>query len=227
MRRVMKAITVATAGLAATAATADAASINLSPVQSCYLAKKSATLNGAGFTPGGFVNVTVDGQSGGGTQADTAGNFAGQFNFGPMNAVKTHTITATDATDTTITATTTFVGTTHQVATKNSRGKPGKKVKLRGYGFIFGRKAFMHVRGHGIKSNKFLARPKAPCGTFTVKKAFVPSSAPIGKYRVQFDHVKKYSKRTPEKLVYELTVFRTFNSTAFGGAGWALAPVSG
>jgi hypothetical protein len=227
LRRVMTAITVATVGLATTAATASAASINLSPLQSCYLATKSATLNGAGFTPGGFVNVTVDGQSGGGTQADTAGNFAGQFNFGPMKAVKTHTITATDATNPAITATTTFVGTTHQVVFPKRSGKPGKKVKLRGYGFIFGPKAFMHVRGHGIKSNKFLARPKAPCGTFTVRKAIVPSDAPVGKYRLQFDHVKRYSKRTPEKFLLQLTVFRTFNSTAFGGAGWALAPVSG
>ena len=226
MRRVMKTITLATVGLAATAATAQAATISLSPLQSCYLANTSATLNGAGFTAGGFVNVTVDGQSGGGTQADTAGNFAGQFNFGPMKAVKTHTITATDATDPAITATTTFVGTTHQVATRNDNSKPGKKIKLRGYGFLFGPKAFMHVRGHGNKSNKFLARPKAPCGTFTVRTAFVPSNAPLGKYRVQFDHVKKYSKRTPGKLVFDLTVYRTFNSTAFGGAVSALAPVS-
>jgi hypothetical protein len=227
LRRVMKAFTLATAGLAAMTATAQAASISLSPAQSCYLTGKSATLNGAGFTASGVVNVTIDGQNGGSTQADTAGNFAGTFNFGRMDAVKTHTITATDATNPAITASTSFVGTRHQVASKSNRGKPGKKSKLRGYGFIFGRKAFMHVRGHGIKSNKFLARPKAPCGTFSVRKAFVPSNAPVGTYRVQFDHKKKYSKRTPERLVYQLTVFRTFNSTAFGGAGWALKPVSG
>jgi hypothetical protein len=222
----MKTITLATVGLAVTAGAAEAATISLSPVQSCYLAGKSATLNGAGFTAGGVVNVTVDGQPGGSTQADTAGNFAGQFNFGPMDAVKTHSITATDATNPALTASVSFVGTTHQVASKSNRGKPGKKSKLRGYGFIFGRKAYMHVRGHGIKTNKFLARPKAPCGTFTVRKAFVHSNAPVGKYRVQFDHKKKYSKRTPEKLVYELTVFRTFNSAAFAPAGWRLDPVA-
>jgi hypothetical protein len=223
----MTTITLATAGLAAAASAANAASINLSPAQSCYLTGKSATLNGAGFTAGGFVNVTVDGQPGGGITADTAGNFAGGFNFGPMNAVKTHTITATDSTNPAITASTTFVGTRHQVASKTNRGKPGKKSKLRGYGFIFGKKAFMHVRGHGIKSNKFLARPQAPCGTFTVRKAFVPSGAPVGKYRVQFDHKKKYSKRTPEKLVYELTVFRTFSSAVFAGPQLKLEHISG
>jgi hypothetical protein len=226
LRRVMKTITLATVGLAATAATAQAATISLSPVQACYLTGESATLNGAGFTAGGVVNVTVDGADGGSTQADTAGNFAGTFNFGPMNAVKTHTVTATDATNPALTASTSFVGTKQQIASKNRRGKPGKKTKMRGYGFVFGPKAFMHVRGHGIKSNKFLARPKAPCGTFSVKKAFVPSNAPVGTYRVQFDHKKGFKKNRAGSITYELTVFRTFNSTAFGGAGWALKPVS-
>jgi len=53
----------------------------------------------------------------------------------------------------------------------------------------------MHVRGHGIKSDTRIARPKAPCGTFVVKRAFVPSGAPVGKYRVQFDASKRFSKR--------------------------------
>ena len=227
MRRVMTAITVATVGLAATAA-ADAATLALDPAKTCYLKGEQATLSGTGFTAGGSVNVSVDGNDEGVLTADTAGNFAVQFNFvGELNAVKSHPITATDATNPAITATLPFVATTQQVALRNRNGKPGKKSKMRGYGFVFGKKAFMHVRGHGIKSNKFLARTEAPCGTFTVKKAFVPSSAPVGVYRVQFDHKKAYKKKRAGSIAYELTVFRTFNSTAFGGAGWALAPVSG
>ena len=221
MRRVMKATTLATVGLAALAATAQAApSITLSPVQACYTDEDSATLTGAGFTAGAGVNVTVDGLSGGSITADTAGGFAGAWNFGQMKGVKTHTITATDATNPALTASLSFVGTTHQVKA-SARGKPGKKSKLRGFGFIYGSKAYMHVRGHGIKSDTRIARPKAPCGTFVVKKAFVPSGAPVGKYRVQFDASKRFSKRTQHKLVYQLTVFRTFSSAAT--AGFALA----
>jgi hypothetical protein len=220
----MTAITAATVGLAATAATANAATLTLDPQKGCYLSGTTATLTGAGFTAGAPVTLTQDGQPAGTPTADTAGGFAGQYGFADLKAVKTHTITGTDGTNT---ASVSFVGTTQQVATKDSRGKPGKKKKLRGYGFIFGKKAFMHVRGHGIKKNTFLARPDAPCGTFTVRKAFVTSNAPVGKYRVQFDHKKGYKKNRAGSVAYELTVFRTFNSTAFGGAGWALAPVSG
>jgi hypothetical protein len=231
LRRVMKAFTAATVGLAATAATAataDAASLALSPAKACYLKGESATLSGSGFTAGGSVNVSVDGQDQGSLPADTAGGFSVQFNFvGTLNAVKSHPITATDATNPAITATLSFVGTTQQVALKNRRGKPGKKTKMRGYGFVFGRTAFMHVRGHGIKSNKFLARTKAPCGTFTVKKAFVPSSAPIGTYRVQFDHKKAYKKNRAGSIAYQLSVFPVGASSAFAGVavarGWTLA----
>ena len=54
----------------------------------------------------------------------------------------------------------------------------------------------------------------------------MPSNAPVGTYRVQFDHKKGFKKNRAGSITYELTVFRTFNSTAFGGAGWALKPVS-
>jgi hypothetical protein len=216
LRRVMTAITVATAGLAVSAASAEAADLTLDPVAPCYLSGTSATISGTGFAAGAGITVTEDGKPRGSTVADTSGAFAATWNFGGLKAAKSHTITATDGTTT---ASLTYMGTTHQVATKNKNGKPGKKVKLRGYGFLFGKKAFMHVRGHGIKSDKFLARPKAPCGTFTVKKAFVPSNAPIGTYRVQFDAKKKFSKRTKPRLVSQLTVFRTFSSaSAFAGS---------
>ena len=215
MGRVTKTITLATVGLAAAGvATAQAATVALDPVKPCYLAGEDVGLNGTGYTAGGTVSFAVDGQTIFTEVADTAGNVATGLHFGRMDAVKTHALTAT----------TNFVGTTQQVATRNTNGKPGQKKKLRGYGFIFGKKAYMHVRGHGIKSNKFLKRVKAPCGTFTVRTAFVTKNAPVGKYRVQFDHKKAYKKNRAGSVAYELTVFRTFNSTAFGGGGWSLGP---
>lgn len=225
----MKAITAATAGLAATAATAQAEpSIAITPLQACYLAGETYTVSGGGFSANGSVNLSVDGAAIGVSQAtDAAGSYSLPLRFGALDAVKTHTMSATDAANPALTASVSFVGTTQQVASRSSRGKPGKKSKLRGYGFIFGRKAYMHVRGHGIKSDKFLARVQAPCGTFTVRKAFVPANAPVGKYRVQFDHKKRYSRRTPHKKVYELSVFRTANAAAASAGAfstrWALA----
>jgi hypothetical protein len=200
------------------AATAQAATVAITPVKGCYLTGESDTLSGAGYTPNGSVSIAVDGTTVFSLTADASGNIGTTLRFGTMKAVKSHSLTATDAANPALTATVSFVGTTHQVATKSGRGKPGKKVKLRGYGFLFGRKAYMHVNGHGIHTTTFLARPKAPCGTFTVKKKLVRKGAPIGKYKVQFDARKKFSKKTRPRLVYPLTVFPVASgASAFAG----------
>jgi hypothetical protein len=223
----MKAFALATVGSAALAATAQAATLSIAPVKACYITGESDALSGTGYTPGATVQLAVDGPDIFTLVADSAGNIGTNLQFGQMNAVKSHTLTATDTTNPAIVGSLAFVGTTHQVATPNRRIGGGKKFKLRGYGFINGPKAYMHVRGHGIKTNTFLARPKAPCGTFSVRKRLVPAGAPVGKYRVQFDAKKRFSKRTQPRLVYELTVFRTFSAAAAGAfslpasGGWA------
>ncbi|HET8754995.1 MAG TPA: hypothetical protein VFM58_03250 [Solirubrobacteraceae bacterium] len=213
----MKAITVATAGLAATAATADAATLSLDSVRACYLSGTQATISGSGFAAGAPIEVTEDGEARGSTVADTSGAFAATWNFGGLNAAKSHTITATDGATA---ASVTYMGTTYRVATRKSKGRAGRKYKLRGYGFLFGRKAFMHVRGHGVRRDVFLARPKAPCGTFTVKQRIAPAGSPFGDYKVQFDAKKKYSKKTPNALHFTLNVFPRASAAA---AGWTLA----
>jgi hypothetical protein len=218
VHRVKTALFAATVGTLAMAATAEAATVAITPVKGCYLTGESDTLSGAGYTPNGSVAIAVDGTTVFSLTADATGNIGTTLQFGTMKAVKTHSLTATDAANPALTATVSFVGTTHQVATRDSRGKPGKKVKLRGYGFLFGRKAYMHVNGHGIHTTTFLARPKAPCGTFSVKKKLVRKGAPIGKYKVQFDARKKFSKKTQPRLVYPLTVFPVASgASAFAG----------
>ena len=229
MRRVMKAFTVATAGAATLATAADAATVSITPMKPCYLTGESDTLAGSGFTANGQIDVAVDGASVFTLTADAAGTFTTTLQFGGMRAVKTHTLTATDVTNPAIKATVSFVGTTHQVATNNAQGPAGKKVKLRGYGFLFGRKAYMHVRGHGVRTDTLLGRPKAPCGTFVVRKRLVRSGAPTGRYRLQFDAKARYSKKTRPRLIYELSVFPTASSASvFAGAtlnqSWTQVP---
>jgi hypothetical protein len=229
LRRFATAFTVATAGMAAAAATSEAATVSIAPVKPCYITGETDTLAGAGYTPNGTVGITVDGTEVFPLVADATGNFSTSLQFGTMKAVKAHTLTATDKTNPALTAGVSFTGTVHQVIVKPANGPAGKKRKLRGYGFINGPKAYMHVRGHGVHSNVSLGKPQGVCGVFETRKRIVSSHAASGKYRVQFDAKKKYSKKTRPRLVYELRVFRTFHSaaartSAFAGAaslaGW-------
>src|SRR5215207_2048529 len=105
----MKAITVATAGLATAAATAQAApSIAISP-SPCYIAGQTYTVSGGGFSANSSVNFSVDGSGIPVSQAtDAAGSYSLPLRFGAMDAVKSHTMTATDATNPALTASVAF-----------------------------------------------------------------------------------------------------------------------
>lgn len=220
MRRFATAFTVATAGMAAAAATSQASTVSITPVKPCYITGETDTLSGTGYTPNGAIGIAVDGAAVFDLVADAAGNFTTSLQFGAMKAVKTHTMTATDKTNPALTGSVSFTGTIHQVIVKPANGPAGKKRKLRGYGFINGPKAYMHVRGHGVRSNVSLGKPQGVCGVFETRKRIVSSNAAPGKYKVQFDARKKYSKKQP-RLVYELRVFRTFHSAAAGTAAFA------
>jgi hypothetical protein len=67
-------------------------------------------------------------------------------------------------------------------------------------------RVYMHVRGKGYSADKRVAKPSGPCGTFATRKVIVPASAGLGRYRVQFDHRKKYSRKTRPRFVGTMTV---------------------
>jgi len=227
LRRFAAAFVVATAGTAMTAATAQAVpSIGIGPAKSCYFSSDKVTVLAGGFTPNGAVDVSIDGESLGQLAANASGAAAGTITFGQFKAAKAHTLTGTDAANPALTASETFYGTTPQVTVKPANARADKKRKMRGYGFLSGPKAYMHVRNHGVSSDTLVGRPKGPCGTFgPTKRRIVRAGAASGNYRVQFDAKKQYSKKTRPRLVYTLRVFRTFKAASASGFAGA-APLS-
>jgi hypothetical protein len=206
MRGLGKAVTIAMAGSAAVAGTAQAQSLTISPPKPCYVAGEQITTTAAGFTPGGFVDFTLDGTALGPLVADAAGNAVGTLRLGGMRGAKSHGFTATDRTNPALVANVAFLGTTRQVVVKPQDAAAGTKRRLKGYGFMNGPRVYMHVRGQGYSADKRVAKPSGPCGTFATRKVIVPASAGLGRYRVQFDHKKKYSKKTRPRFVGTMTV---------------------
>jgi hypothetical protein len=227
LRRFATAFTVATAGLALTAAAAQAVpSVGIGPSKSCYFSNDKVTVLGGGFTPNGLVGVAIDGESLGQLPANATGGVAGTITFGRFKGAKAHTITGTDAGNPALTASMTFYGTTPQVTVKPANARADKKRKMRGYGFLSGPKAYMHVRNHGVSTDTRVGRPKGPCGTWgPTKRRIVGAGAASGNYRVQFDHKQSYSKKTKGRLVYTLRVFRTFKAARASGFNGA-SPLS-
>ena len=200
MRGLGKAVTIVVAGGAALAPAAQAQSVTITPVKPCYLAGEQITATAAGFTPGGLVDFAVDGTSLGPLVTDAAGTVPALITLGTMRGAKSHGLTATDQTNPALVANAAFLGTTRQVVVKPKNAPAGRERRLKGYGFLAGPRVFMHVRGNGYSSDKRVARPSGPCGTFVTRTVIVPASAGLGRYTVQFDAKKKYSKKTRPRV---------------------------
>jgi hypothetical protein len=130
----------------------------------------------------------------------------GTLTLGAMRGAKSHGLTATDQTNPAVVANAAFLGTTRQVVVKPADAAAGTPRRLKGYGFMSGPRVYMHVRGNGYSSDKRIAKPSGPCGTFATRTVIVPASAGLGRYRVQFDHKKKYSKKTRPRYKGTMTV---------------------
>lgn len=211
MRRVAMAFCMATAGTAAVAGTAQAATLTVTPDKPCYLAGDVVTATGTGFTANAFAAFSIDGNPIGQLDTDATGTVAAQVTLGGMKGVKTHTLTATDTMDPTVTASLSYTGTTLRVDVNPANAKAGKKLRIKGYGLLGGKKVYMHVRGpHHYRSDTRIAKTKAPCGTFKTRRKIVPANARPGKYKVLFDGKKKFSNKTEPQTGGTLTVTKTF-----------------
>jgi hypothetical protein len=206
MRGLGKAVTIVMAGSAALAGTAQAQSLTIAPVKPCYLSGEQVTTTAAGFTPGGLVDFAIDGKALGPLVADPAGTVVGSLTLGGMRGAKSHGLSATDQSNPALVANAAFLGTTRQVVVKPNDAAAGTPRRLKGYGFMNGPRVYMHVRGNGYRSDKRIAKPSGPCGTFATRKVIVPASAGLGRYRVQFDHKKKYSKKTRPRVAGTMRV---------------------
>ena len=229
MRRFATAFTVVMAGTAAAAGTAQAQLVGISPAKACYLSGDTIGFSASGYTAGGPVDVTLDGTSLGQLAADVAGNVAGEIVLGTMRGVRSHALAATDATNPALVASASFLGTLRRVTVRPAQAKAGRRLRISGAGFVSsqdgsltGRRVFMHVRGpRGYKSDGRVGRLKAPCGSF---KVIVPSGADSGRYRVQFDAARRFSRKTQPRFRGVMTVSTTAvgaSAALFGGAALA------
>jgi hypothetical protein len=219
--------------MAGTAGTAQAQSVAISPAKACYLSGDTISFSGSGYTAGGAVEVTLDSSSLGQLTADAAGNVAGEIRLGTMRGVRSHALTATDTTNPALVASASFFGTLLRVDVRPAEARAGRRLRISGAGFVSphdgslaGRSVFMHVRGPGgYKSDGRVGALKAPCGAFKVRRRIVPAGADSGRYRVQFDGARRFSRKTKPRFRGVMTVSTTAagaSASLFGGVAPAL-----
>lgn len=208
-----------TLGVAAAApAGAEAAAIGFDPAKACYLEGEEVTVRGGGFSPGGIVNVALDDASVGQAPVDPAGNIAGQLQLGNVRGMQTRTLTGTDATNPTLTASTPFNQAELGVRVTPSGGRPNRKRRVRASGFLTGSRLYAHAVRRGYRRTTRIGKLGSPCGTVTARARLFSRRSPVGQYRVQFDTSRRYRRSTPGRVLFKVRVFRTFRRSSAAAA---------
>lgn len=208
-------IAAAITGLAVLGGTAQAQAATVSVNAPCYLENEPISASGAGFTPGGPVNFAFDGNLSASGTADPAGNFAQPLTAPLLPGTTlqhTFSLAAQDQTNPALAATTPVTVTKLAATVKPQRAKPTRRVRFSIHGMPPGKTLYLHYIFHRKQRARVkMGRPKAPCGTLTVRKRFFPIRRPaVGTWTFQFDEHKRYSKSTLPRIRGPVTIFRTF-----------------
>jgi hypothetical protein len=185
----------------------------LTPLKACYVTstdelsgeirREPVQFGGSGFTPGGLVDIAVDGAVERTIQADLAGDLPAQTLDPPdrPKGEREFRLTATDQANPANTIDAVSNVTAFDVSITPSTAAPSSRVRFSGRGFTQPGTVYGHYlyRGHVRKTVKLSKLPKAPCGTFKVKRRQIPVRNPrLGQWTLQIDQEKKY-RRAPER----------------------------
>jgi hypothetical protein len=184
----------------------------LTPLKPCYavstdevteqITRDQLAFGGGGFTPGGLVDLALDGKVVRTVQADPAGNLPAQLLDAPYRrkGQRAFGLTATDQANPANTVDALSNVTAFDVSFTPSTGEPESRVRFRGRGFTAPGSVYGHYlnRGRVRKTVRLARRPRAPCGTFSVKRRQIPIRQPReGQWLLQIDQERKYH-RAPE-----------------------------
>jgi hypothetical protein len=214
----MRSRTIASAiiGLAVLGGATEAHATTLAVDAPCYLSGGPINASGTGFTPGGPVNYSFDGQLSASGTADPAGNIAQPLTaptLPPKTLQHNYSLAAQDQTNPALADTTGVLVTRRAVTITPHRSRPKRKVKFRIHGMPPGGPIWLHYVFHGKQRfRKKLGTAKAPCGTLTVRSRFFPINRPrVGTWTFQFDNKKRYSKRSQPRIRGPVTIFNVFS----------------
>jgi hypothetical protein len=185
----------------------------------CFLDTDLITVTGSGFTPGAPISYAFDGVTSASGAADGSGNITQQI-AAPVLPVGTpshvYNLTGTDQVNLANVGTTQVTVTQLTATLSPTRARPSHKVKFNVRGMPPGVQLYLHYVFHGrSKADVALGKPKAPCGTLSVKRRFFPFRHPkLGIWTFQFDDQKRYSKNSRPAIRGKVQLYRTFTSSA-------------
>jgi hypothetical protein len=185
----------------------------------CFLDSDMLGVSGSGFTPGAAVSYAFDGVASASGSADTSGNIAQQIAAPvlPVDSVEhTYNLTGTDQSNLANVASTQVTVTKLTASLTPQRARPRRKIKFNVRGMPPGVTVYLHYiyRGRPM-ATVTLGKPKAPCGTLSVRRRFFPFDNPrVGIWIFQFDHKRSYSSHTRPAIRGKVQIYHSSSSAA-------------
>jgi hypothetical protein len=198
-------------------AAAEAASLSVNPVKSCYRSGERVGLSGTGFTPSGTVSITSDGKAIGSRDVDPAGAFSGELIVSQPSGERGKTYAARDSVNPAIAAAAAIRASAVSVDVRPRSAPPGRRVTISARGFTTGARLYAHVIRGRYRRNVRVGALRGACHRLTTRARIFSSGTPNGTYMVQFDARRRYSGRTAVRARFSVIVFRTFRESSTAG----------
>jgi hypothetical protein len=199
------AITLATLALPSAA---HAASLTTNPAKPCYRSGETVNFLGSGFTPSSTANLTRDGTFISPIPTDGTGQFDASLRLQQDQGAETRTYTATDASNTTLSASVPVTVSAVGVRLSPGTGSVSRRFRIRARGFTTGETLWAHIVHRTSKRHVKVGALTGPCHTLRARRRLFSRNARLGRHRIQFDTFRRYRRDRPVKATYTIRVVR-------------------
>jgi hypothetical protein len=210
-------LAVALAGPAA----ASAATLVTSPKKPCFGSGDRVNFRGTGFTPGGIVDFTRDGDPVAADPPITAlsdGTINAGLTVFNERGVERRSYAAIDRANPALTAAAPVTVSELDVNMRPRSGEPSEPRRIAATGFTRGSTLWAHIVFRGNVRNFRIGALTGDCRNLTRRKRLFGADPPFGRHLIHFDTSRRFRRSVPDtfqRISFSFRIFRTSNA---GGA---------
>ncbi len=211
MKSILAAVAAAAVAVAAPAA-ASAATLEVSNPKPCFGAGDTVNFLGTGFTAGGIVDFSREGEripADPPIRAAADGSVRARLEVFKRSGRKRRVYGATDRTDPARTASTRVTVSELKVDLRPRRARPGSARTIRAVGFTTGTTLWAHIVFKGDVRTLKIGALKGPCRGLTRRKRLFSAQRAFGRHIIHFDTHRRYRRKVAQRVSFSFRIFPT------------------
>jgi hypothetical protein len=211
MKSILAAVAAAALAVAAPAA-ASAPTLEVSNPKPCYGAGDTVNFLGTGFTAGGIVEFSRDGEpipADPPIRAAADGSVRARLEVFKRSGRKRRVYGATDRTDPARTASTRVTVSELKVDLRPRRARPGSARTIRAVGFTTGTTLWAHIVFKGDVRTLEIGALKGSCHGLTRRLRLFSAQPAFGRHIIHFDTHRRYRRKVAQRVSFSFRIFPT------------------